>query len=66
MDKLNEEEKTEVSGLTELMYNQLEKLKEGLEEKITRIDLFDKRTLAVLRIADKQLSLEPAIPDEEE
>jgi hypothetical protein len=48
------------------MYNQLDKLKEGVEEKINRIDLFDKRSLAFMRIPDKKLNLEPAMPDEEE
>jgi hypothetical protein len=66
LDRINEEEKTEAGALTELMYNQLEKLKEGLEDKIPRLDVFDKRSLAILRLADNDLSLEPTLTDEEE
>lgn len=66
MVRLQEEEKAESGGLKELMYNQLEKLKDGLEDKISQIDMFDKRTLSVLRLGDKEVNLEPTAPDEEE
>ncbi|KAI6175279.1 hypothetical protein M3Y97_00671000 [Aphelenchoides bicaudatus] len=66
LDRLNDEEKSESGVLTELLYNQLEKLKDGLEEKIARIDVFDKRTLSVLHLANKELNLEPAPSEDEE
>jgi hypothetical protein len=66
IERLNEEETEEVRALTELMYNRLEKMKEGLEDKVTRIDLFDKRSLDVIHLAEKEVDLEPALLDEEE
>ncbi|KAI6239638.1 hypothetical protein M3Y99_00555000 [Aphelenchoides fujianensis] len=56
----------DVNGLQMLLYNQLEKLKENLQERVKQMDLLDRRTLDVLELANTPLDFEPQAGDSDD
>ncbi|KAI6200511.1 hypothetical protein M3Y96_00741900 [Aphelenchoides besseyi] len=66
LQRIEHEKQEEIKGLQMLLYNQLEKLKECLQDRVKQMNLLDRRTLSVLHAADKPLDLEPQFTEDDE
>ncbi|KAI6214219.1 hypothetical protein M3Y94_00242000 [Aphelenchoides besseyi] len=66
LQRIEHEKQEEIKGLQMLLYNQLEKLKECLQDRVKQMNLLDRRTLSVLDAADKPLDLEPQLTEDDD
>lgn len=56
-EQLREEEKQELAGLVTYLHEELNQIRRSLDERVQKIDLYDRKTLNILKFVDQELKL---------